>query len=540
MEVIKTMSVNYDNSNHIYIAIDLKSFYASVECMQRKLDPLTTNLVVADATRTEKTICLAVSPSLKSFGIPGRARLFEVNQKVNEVNAGRRALAPKHIFTGSSYNINELNSNPSLELSFIAAPPQMAVYMQISTQIYNIYLKYIAPEDIHVYSIDEVFIDVTHYLNTYKTTPRKLAAMMIKDVLKTTGITATAGIGTNLYLCKIAMDIVAKHIAPDADGVRIAELDEMTYRKMLWNHQPITDFWRVGRGYAKKLKEYGMLTMGDIARCSIGKENEFYNEDLLYKLFGINAELLIDHAWGYEPVTIADIKAYKPENNSISAGQVLHCPYEHDKTRLIVKEMADLLSLDLVEKGLVTDQIVLTVGYDIDNLTDNKRKNKYKGEITTDVYGRMIPKHAHGSINLDFPTASTSIITDATMKLFDRIMDKNLLSRRITLVANHVVTEKNAVQKNNYEQLSLFDLPQTGKSGNSSDSDNSINSCNNGNHFGEPDTQNRLNLNKEKKMQEAVIQIKKKYGKNAILKGMNLEEGGTTIERNRQIGGHKA
>lgn len=540
MEVTKTMSVNYDNSNHIYIAIDLKSFYASVECMQRKLDPLTTNLVVADATRTEKTICLAVSPSLKSFGIPGRARLFEVNQKVNEVNAGRRVLAPKHIFTGSSYNINELNSNPSLELSFIAAPPQMAVYMQISTQIYNIYLKYIAPEDIHVYSIDEVFIDVTHYLNTYKTTPRKLATMMIKDVLKTTGITATAGIGTNLYLCKIAMDIVAKHIAPDADGVRIAELDEMTYRKMLWNHQPITDFWRVGRGYAKKLKEYGMLTMGDIARCSIGKENEFYNEDLLYKLFGINAELLIDHAWGYEPVTIADIKAYKPENNSISAGQVLHCPYEHDKTRLIVKEMADLLSLDLVEKGLVTDQIVLTVGYDIDNLTDNKRKNKYKGEITTDVYGRMIPKHAHGSINLDFPTASTSIITDATMKLFDRIMDKDLLSRRITLVANHVVTEKNTVQKNNYEQLSLFDLPQSGKSGNSSDSGNSTNSCNDGNHFGEPDTQNRLNLNKEKKMQEAVIQIKKKYGKNAILKGMNLEEGGTTIERNRQIGGHKA
>ncbi len=532
------MSVNYDNSGHIYIAIDLKSFYASVECMQRKLDPLTTNLVVADATRTEKTICLAVSPSLKSFGIPGRARLFEVNQKINEVNAGRRALASKHIFTGSSYNINELNSNPSLELSFIAAPPQMAVYMQISTQIYNIYLKYIAPEDIHVYSIDEVFIDVTHYLATYKTTPRKLATMMIKDVLNSTGITATAGIGTNLYLCKIAMDVVAKHIAPDKDGVRIAELDEMTYRKMLWNHQPITDFWRVGRGYAKKLKEYGMLTMGDIARCSIGRENEFYNEDLLYKLFGINAELLIDHAWGYEPVTIADIKAYKPENNSISAGQVLHCPYEHDKTRLIVKEMADLLSLDLVEKGLVTDQIVLTVGYDIDNLTDSRRKNKYKGEITTDAYGRLIPKHAHGSINLDFPTASTSIITDATMKLFDKIMDKELLSRRITLVANHVINEKIASKNTSYEQLSLFDLPQSGSfAADIADTANTVQARNTpDNHY----VSVKPDLDKEKKMQEAVIQIKKKYGKNAILKGMNLEEGGTTIERNRQIGGHKA
>ena len=362
--------------NKTYIAIDLKSFYASVECRERNRDPLTTNLVVADPSRTEKTICLAVSPSLKAYGIPGRARLFEVIQKVREANNARRRNIPDHHFTGKSDDSTKLGTDPTLQLDYIIAPPRMALYMEYSTRIYDIYLKYIAPEDIHIYSVDEVFMDVTSYLNVYHMTARELAMMMIRDVLKTTGITATAGIGTNLYLCKIAMDIVAKHIEPDEDGVRIAELDEMAYRRKLWSHKPITDFWRVGQGYAKKLAEYGLYTMGDVARCSVGKTNELYNEDLLYKLFGINAELLIDHAWGYEPCTMDQIKAYKPETNSICTGQVLHCPYDFDKTRLVVKEMTDLMSLDLVDKGLVTDQIVLTIGYDIDNLTDLARKKR--------------------------------------------------------------------------------------------------------------------------------------------------------------------
>ena len=362
--------------NKTYIAIDLKSFYASVECRERNRDPLTTNLVVADPSRTEKTICLAVSPSLKAYGIPGRARLFEVVQKVREANNIRRRNIPDHHFNGSSDDSTKLGTDPTLQLDYIIAPPRMALYMEYSTRIYDIYLKYIAPEDIHIYSVDEVFMDVTGYLNTYHMTARELAMTMIQDELKTTGITATAGIGTNLYLCKIAMDIVAKHIEPDKDGVRIAELDEMSYRRKLWSHKPITDFWRVGQGYAKKLAEYGLYTMGDVARCSGGKANELYNEDLLYKLFGINAELLIDHAWGYEPCTMEQIKAYKPETNSICTGQVLHCPYDFDKTRLVVKEMTDLMSLDLVDKGLVTDQIVLTIGYDIDNLTDPARKKR--------------------------------------------------------------------------------------------------------------------------------------------------------------------
>ncbi|MEG2769699.1 MAG: DNA methylase, partial [Oscillospiraceae bacterium] len=378
-----------------YIAIDLKSFYASVECMERGLDPMTTNLVVADASRTEKTICLAVSPSLKAYGVSGRARLFEVVQKVKQANAQRLLNAPNHTFVGSSANDNELKASPELALDYITAPPQMALYMEYSTKIYNTYLKYIAPEDIHVYSIDEVFIDVTDYLNTYHFSPRELAMKMILEVLSATGITATAGIGTNLYLCKIAMDIEAKHIHPDENGVRIAELDEMSYRQKLWTHRPLTDFWRVGKGYANKLEAEDIFTMGDIAKCSVGKPNEYYNEDLLYKLFGINAELLIDHAWGWEPCTIADVKAYKPSSSSLGSGQVLQCPYTFDKAKLIVREMTELLVLDLVDKELVTDQIVLTIGYDIENLTNPHTAQLYNGEITTDHYGRAVPKHAH-------------------------------------------------------------------------------------------------------------------------------------------------
>lgn len=383
-----------------YIAIDLKSFYASVECVERGLNPLTTNLVVADASRTEKTICLAVSPSMKSHGIPGRARLFEVVQKVKEINAQRQRKAPGQAFAGSSFNTHELKSSPELSLDYIVAQPRMAYYMEYSTRIYNIYLKYIAPEDIHVYSIDEVFMDVTNYLNTYQLTARELTMKMIHEVLNTTGITATAGLGTNMYLSKIAMDIEAKHIAPDKDGVRIAELDEMSYRRSLWNHRPLTDFWRVGKGYEKKLEENGLYTMGDIARCSVGKPNEHYNEDLLYNLFGVNAELLIDHAWGWEPCAMAEIKAYRPSTNSVGSGQVLQSPYTFDKAKLIVREMTDLLVLDLVDKELVTDQMVLTIGYDVENLSNPKISKSYHGEITTDRYGRKVPKHAHGTANL--------------------------------------------------------------------------------------------------------------------------------------------
>jgi DNA polymerase V len=507
------------SENRYYIAIDLKSFYASVECMERGLDPLTTNLVVADESRTEKTICLAVTPSLKAYGIPGRARLFEIVQKVAEINKARINKAPNMTFSGKSYNSVELKANPSLALDYIVAPPQMALYLDYSTRIYNIYLKYVAHEDMHVYSIDEVFMDVTAYLNTYKMTPRELASMIIKDVMDTTGITATAGIGTNLYLCKIAMDIEAKHAEPDENGVRIAELDEMGYRRKLWGHRPITDFWRVGRGYARKLEENGLYTMGDVARCSIGDENDYHNEDLLYKLFGINAELLIDHAWGWEPCTIKEIKEYKPSENSISSGQVLQCPYEFDKARLVVREMTDLLVLDLVDKGLVTDQMVLTIGYDIENLTDPTRRKLYKGVITTDHYGRQIPKHAHGSINLDRQTSSTHIIMDAVTKLFDRIVDKNLLVRRITVVANHVVDEKSVEKKEEFVQLDLF-----------TDYD----------ALREQQEQEETALEREKRIQQAMLSIKKKYGKNAILKGMNLEEGATAKSRNSQIGGHKA
>ena len=507
------------NKCKTYIAIDLKSFYASVECRERNRDPLTTNLVVADPSRTEKTICLAVSPSLKKYGLSGRARLFEVIQKVKTANEIRKLKVPNHVFCGSSDDSRELQKKPSLKIDYIIAPPRMARYMEYSTKIYNIYLKYIAPEDIHIYSIDEVFIDVTHYLSTYNMTAHELAMTMIQDILDTTGITATAGIGTNLYLCKIAMDIVAKHIEPDKNGVRIAELDEMSYRRLLWNHKPLTDFWRVGRGYSKKLEKIGLYTMGDIARCSIGKPTDYYNEELLYKLFGINAELLIDHAWGYEPCTMEDVKAYKPETNSISSGQVLHCPYEFDKARLVVKEMIDLMALDLVDKGLVTSQIVLTIGYDIENMTDKNRSQSYKGTVTTNYYGKKVPKPAHGTTNLPKQTSSTTLITNAVMELYDKIVNKKLPIRRINIVANKLVDEHSVKNANKYEQLDLFtdyeDLKKQREKENAESE-------------------------REKRMQNTILDIKKKFGKNAILKGMNLQEGATAKDRNNQIGGHKA
>ncbi len=485
------------NKNREYIAIDLKSFYASVECVERNLDPLTTNLVVADNSRTEKTICLAVSPSLKAYGIPGRPRLFEVVQKIREVNRGRKK---------------------GQEVRYIVAPPRMALYIQYSTRIYQIYLKYIAPEDIHVYSIDEVFMDVTDYLGTYKMTAEELVEKIVKDILEETGITATAGIGTNLYLCKVAMDIVAKHVEPNAHGARIAKLNEESYRKLLWDHKPLTSFWRVGKGYQKKLHENGLFTMGDIARCSLGKDDDFYNEDLLYKLFGVNAELLIDHAWGYEPTTIEMIKAYKPEVKCLSSGQVLQCPYDFEKGKLIVKEMTDLLVLDLVEKRLVTDQMVLTIGYDIDNLLEGAGE-KYTGEVTTDYYGRKVPKHAHGTANLSKLTSSTKLIMDAVMKLYDEIVDRNLLVRRVTIVANRLVDETVANENATYEQLSLFTDYESQNI--------------------QLKEEEKL-LAKERALQEAMLKVKKRYGKNAILKGMNLQEGAMTMERNNQIGGHKA
>ena len=498
-----------------YAAIDLKSFYASVECVQRGLDPLTTNLVVADASRTEKTICLAVSPSLKAWGVPGRPRLFEVVQKVGEVNALRKMKAPGREFRGKSWDAVELDRDPSLAIDYIVAPPRMAMYMETSTRIYEIYLKYVAPEDMHVYSIDEVFLDITPYLRSSGLRPYDFVQRIIKDILKTTGITAAAGIGTNLYLCKVAMDIVAKHVEGDTDGVRIAQLDETGYRQLLWDHRPLTDFWRVGRGYRKKLEQNGLFTMGDIARCSRGHPNEFHNEDLLYKLFGVNAELLIDHAWGVEPCTIADIKAYKPETNSLGSGQVLHCAYTAQKAKLVVREMTDLLVLDLVDKGLVTDQMVLTVGYDIDNLLDPERRKRYRGPVVTDHYGRKIPKHAHGTIHLSGHTSSTREIIGAVMALFDRIVDPELLVRRVNIVACHVLRETDVVPSGVGDQLDFFGDP-------------------------EDPAEKEAARRREKCRQQAVIGIRKKFGKNAILKGMNLQEGATARDRNAQIGGHKA
>lgn len=503
-----------------YVAIDLKSFYASVECIERGLDPMTTNLVVADRERTEKTICLAVSPPLKSYGIPGRARLFEVVSKVREANSVRRRKIGGRRFSAKSVNAGELLENPSLEIDYITAPPRMALYMEYSTRIYKVYLKYAAPEDIHVYSIDEVFIDATPYLKTLGICGREFAKRIIKDVISSTGITATAGIGTNMYLAKVAMDIVAKHVPADSDGVRISELDEMSYRRLLWRHKPITDFWRVGKGYERTLTSHGLYTMGDIARCSLGGDGSYYNEDLLYKLFGVNAELLIDHAWGYEPCTMADIKAYKPEFNSMGSGQVLHCPYEFEKARIIAREMADMLVLDLVEKRLVTDSITLTVGYDIENLTDKKINSEYKGEITTDYYGRRVPKHAHGTASLEKYSSSAKAIVEAVDQLYLRIVDKNLLIRRINITANRLIGEDEiASVAVKAEQISVFDI---------------------GEDFEKRKADEARILKKEKKKQMAIIDIKKKFGKNAILKGMNFEDGATAKDRNSQIGGHKA
>ena len=507
------------NIQKTYIAIDLKSFYASVECNERGLDPMTTNLVVADSSRTEKTICLAVSPSLKKYGIPGRARLFEVVQKVKEANEKRRMRASGRRLTGNSYDENELNSNLSLAIDYIVAPPRMAHYMEYSTWIYKVYLNHVSPEDIHVYSIDEVFIDATAYLKARDMTGYEFVRTIIKDVLRTTGITATAGIGTNLYLAKIAMDIKAKKMPADKDGMRIAELDEMSYRRELWDHRPLTDFWRVGKGYARSLEANGMFTMGDVARCSIGGMFERRNEALLYKLFGVNAELLIDHAWGYEPCTIADIKAYKPQTKSLSSGQVLHCPYDAEKAKLVIREMADLLSLDVVEKGLVTNQIVLTIGYDIENLTNPKTSKLYTGEVTTDHYGRKIPKHSQGTENFKY-TSSTKRIVQAVTDLYDRIVNSDLLIRRMNISVNNLIDESKAEDTAGAaEQLSIFvDYEK----------------------LEQERAKEKAALEREKQMQTAIIDIKKKYGKNAILKGMNLEEGATAKDRNSQIGGHKA
>ena len=492
-----------------YVAIDLKSFYASVECVERGLDPLTTHLVVADAIRTEKTICLAVTPALKAYGVPGRARLFEVVQKVSEVNAHRRLLAPGKTLTGKSTDAEALLQDPSLALDYLAAPPRMALYMQTSAKIYGIYLRYVAPEDIHVYSIDEVFIDATPYLRTYGVDGPGFARMLIREVLRETGITATAGIGTNLYLCKVAMDIVAKKIPPDESGVRMAVLDEMTYRQLLWDHQPLTDFWRVGSGIAKRLARYGMYTMGDVARCSLGRPGECQNEDLLYRLFGVNAELLIDHAWGVEPCTMADIKAYRPENNSISSGQVLTCPYTWEKAGLVLREMADSLSLTLVERGMVTGQLTVTVGYDVESLAGN---SGYRGPVTVDRYGRKIPKHAHGTVNLPRKTASTRLITQAVMELYAGITDRELLIRRLTIGCGLTPEEEAA---DPCPQLDLFaDI--------------------------ESQQLEEESLAREKRRQQAMLGIKRRFGKNAILRGMDLEEGATTLARNAQIGGHRA
>ena len=512
------LSDSSDKEQRVYIAIDLKSFYASAECASRGLDPLTTNLVVADSSRTEKTICLAVTPSLKAYGIPGRARLFEVNQAVRRINAQRLVSAPDKTFTGSSCFAPELHQNPALKLDFLIAPPRMGHYMEVSTKIYEIYNRFVSPDDIHVYSIDEVFMDVTPYLSLYHCTARELAMRMIREVLRETGITATAGIGTNLYLAKIAMDIVAKHMPADKDGVRIAELDERSYRQQLWDHRPLTDFWRVGRGYSRKLEQNGLYTMGDIARCSLGGAYSPYGESKLYKLFGVNAELLIDHAWGYESCTIRDIKAYVPQDHSVSSGQVLHCPYEADKARLVVREMAEALSLDLVEKGLQTDQVALAVGYDRESLQDPARMAAYHGPVEADYYGRPSPKGVHGSIRLNEFTSSTRLIADAITALYDQIVHPSLLVRRMYVGAGHVLP-KDEVPENVPMQLDMFTDYHA-------------------------EQQKRLRkkalLEKEQRQQHAVLDIKKRFGKNAILKGMNYLEGATARDRNAQIGGHKA
>ena len=491
------------SSERTYIAIDLKSFFASVECVEAGKNPLDTNLVVADASRTEKTICLAVSPTLKAYGIPGRARLFEVIQKVEAANRQRQWRNNGKPFTGKSFINSELQKHPDWEIDFMVATPRMSYYIDYSTKIYNIYLKYVAPEDIHVYSIDEVFIDITNYLSSYKMTAREITMKMILDILNETGITATAGIGTNLYLCKIAMDIVAKHIPADENGVRIAELDEISYRRQLWDHKPLTDFWRVGRGTAKRLAQVGIFTMGELARLSLEAEG------FLYKQFGVNAELLIDHAWGWESCTMKEIKAYKPSENSLSSGQVLQSPYTFAKARVVVAEMAESAALTLVEKKLVTNQLVLTINYDAESLIQNEN---YNGETTTDYYGRIVPKESHGTANLNKRSSSTKVITNAILHLYDTIVNPSLLIRRITITTNHVVSESAEQPKG---QLELFPDFQDAE-------------------------EDEISNKKEREMQETILSIKKRFGKNAILKGLNFKEGATAKERNKQIGGHKA
>ncbi len=503
----------------VYAAIDLKSFYASVECVAKGLDPLTTNLVVADSSRTEKTICLAVSPALKSFGIPGRPRLFEVVSKVRDINMERKRKIQGKAITGSSVNTKELSENPSLAVDYLIAPPRMSHYMEISSKIYSIYLSHISADDIQVYSIDEVFIDLTDYVKTYKKTAHDLTMQLIREVLQETGITATAGIGTNLYLAKVAMDIEAKHSPPDENGVRIAELDEMSYRKKLWNHKPITDFWRVGKGYAKRLSEKGLYTMGDIAKCSIGSKNEYYSEDLLFDLFGVNAELLIDHAWGWEPCTIADIKSYKSDNNSISSGQVLSRPYAYDEAEIIVREMTDDLALSLVAKNLVCDQAVLSIHYDSEVLKDPIRSKQYDGSIKKDYYGRAAPKPAHGSENLGRFTSSSRLLSEAMIKLYERIVDPNLTIRHIYVIFNHVYP-KDTIPKSSQEiQLDLFT-----------------------DYEAEARKESAVlsNLERETRLQESILALQRRFGKNAVLKGMNLQDNATQKERNQQIGGHKS
>lgn len=489
-----------------YIAIDLKSFYASVECVERGLDPLDTCLVVADESRTQKTICLAVSPALKAYGTGGRPRLFEVVQKVNEANIKRGK-------KGKSFSARELARNLDLAIDYVVAPPRMAYYIEYSTRIYEIYLRFVAPEDIHVYSIDEVFIDATDYLDTYKMSAHDLAMTMIRTVLSETGITATAGIGTNMYLSKIAMDIVAKKMKPDKDGVRIAELDEMSYRRRLWDHFPLTDFWRVGRGIARKLAANSIFTMGDIARTSLN------NESLLYELFGVNAELLIDHAWGWEPVTMAEVKAYRPETKSMSSGQVLQRPYKPEEARIVVLEMADAVSFDLIDKGLVTDQIVLTIGYDVESLSPDRAGNSYKGKVKTDMYGRKVPVHSQGTKNFDFATSSANILIEKTGELFDEIINKNLLIRRLNLSINRLTNASEVSDRKRAIQLDLF-----------ADHEKEV----------KENVRNKNELEKEHRRQLAILKLRKKFGKNVIFRGLNLAEGATQKERNQQIGGHKA
>ena len=492
-QMFYNVSKGGETVERVYAAIDLKSFYASVECIHRGLDPMTTNLVVADQSRTDKTICLAVSPSLKKFGVPARPRLFEVVQKVAVVNALRRENAPRRSFKGASSDARELE-DPALSVDYIVAPPRMAAYMEMSAKIYQVYLRFIAPEDIHIYSVDEVFLDLTHYLKNAKKTPEEYVRQMIRAVYTETSITATAGIGPNLFLCKVAMDVVAKKMEPDAFGARLATLTEQSYRRLLWEHKPITDIWRVGPGTARRLEKYGLKTMGDVAWCSV------HNEELLYRQFGVNAELLIDHAWGYEPVTMAEIKKYRPETKSLCTGQVLHCPYPFEKARLIVREMTDLLALDLVEKGLATDQLVLTVCYDRENVDSN-----FGGEVVIDHYGRQIPKHGHGTVNLMRKTSSGRVLTEAVIALFDRIADPCLTVRKLNIAANRL-----APPEFESEQLNFFADDVT------------------------------PGLEREHRRQRAVLGIKKRFGKNAIVKAMNLQEGATAMDRNRQIGGHKA